>query len=169
MERGRRASSSAQQPRQQPHPYSRLPFTQGPISSSLPLLSTPVPEPGLRKKPRRPSEGGDASSASSVRCRTCGKGYKHVSCLQKHLWEHTPEWSVTSRLLISKHQQVQLLEAASILVNMNSPPTEGWSDDSREVKSEEDAVMDDLDGDGDDGEGEGAGMALDDGVFGMED
>ncbi|PQE13015.1 tat pathway signal sequence protein [Rutstroemia sp. NJR-2017a BBW] len=34
-------------------------------------------------------------------------------------WEHTPEWSYTSKLLISKHQQVQLLEAASVLVNMN--------------------------------------------------
>ncbi|KAL6713412.1 hypothetical protein ACLMJK_008877 [Lecanora helva] len=34
-------------------------------------------------------------------------------------WEHTPEWSYTSKLLISKHQQVQLLEAASVLVGMN--------------------------------------------------
>jgi hypothetical protein len=34
-------------------------------------------------------------------------------------WEHTPEWTLTSKLLISKHQQVQLLEAASILVNLN--------------------------------------------------
>jgi len=34
-------------------------------------------------------------------------------------WEHTPQWSVTSKLLISKHQQVQLLEAASVLVTMN--------------------------------------------------
>lgn len=37
-------------------------------------------------------------------------------------WEHTPEWSYTSKLLISKHQQVQLLEAASILVSMNPTP-----------------------------------------------
>lgn len=40
-------------------------------------------------------------------------------------WEHTPEWSLTSKLLISKHQQVQLLEAASVLVGMNidnTPP-----------------------------------------------
>ncbi|KAI0128852.1 hypothetical protein BJ170DRAFT_732544 [Xylariales sp. AK1849] len=35
-------------------------------------------------------------------------------------WEHTPEWSYTSKLLISKHQQVQLLEAASVLVQMNN-------------------------------------------------
>jgi hypothetical protein len=36
----------------------------------------------------------------------------------KFRWEHTPEWALTSKLLISKHQQVQLLEAASILVSM---------------------------------------------------
>ena len=34
-------------------------------------------------------------------------------------WEHTPEWSLTSKLLISKHQQVQLLEAASVLMSIN--------------------------------------------------
>jgi hypothetical protein len=43
-------------------------------------------------------------------------------------WEHDPAWAVTSKLLISKHQQVQLLEAASVLVTMNvdstSPPPE---------------------------------------------
>jgi hypothetical protein len=57
-------------------------------------------------------------------------------------WEHTPEWQYTSKLLISKHQQVQLLEAASVLVAMNqdadkettsdhssvSPPASGSSD-----------------------------------------
>jgi hypothetical protein len=35
-------------------------------------------------------------------------------------WEHTPQWQVTSKLLISKHQQVQLLEAASVLMDMNA-------------------------------------------------
>lgn len=43
-------------------------------------------------------------------------------------WEHDPAWAFTSKLLISKHQQVQLLEAASVLVNMNvasSTPPDG--------------------------------------------
>ena len=47
--------------------------------------------------------------------------------LIRRSWEHTPEWSYTSKLLISKHQQVQLLEAAQVLVTMNQdvvPPTE---------------------------------------------
>ncbi|KAL2752499.1 hypothetical protein ACRALDRAFT_1065619 [Sodiomyces alcalophilus JCM 7366] len=64
------------------------------------------------------------SNRVELRCETCGKGYKHSSCLTKHLWEHTPEWSLTSKLLISKHQQVQLLEAASVLVAMNGKETE---------------------------------------------
>lgn len=40
-------------------------------------------------------------------------------------WEHTPEWSLTSKLLISKHQQVQLLEAATVLVKMTGEKKEG--------------------------------------------
>ncbi|KAK4237391.1 hypothetical protein C8A03DRAFT_44735 [Achaetomium macrosporum] len=64
-------------------------------------------------------EGGRKSNRPELRCEKCGKGYKHSSCLNKHLF-HTPEWSYTSKLLISKHQQVQLLEAASVLVAMNN-------------------------------------------------
>ncbi|KAG8534201.1 uncharacterized protein KY384_001045 [Bacidia gigantensis] len=50
-------------------------------------------------------------------------------------WEHDPAWAYTSKLLISKHQQVQLLEAASVLVNMNvdadlEPLKRGESDSS---------------------------------------
>jgi type II secretory pathway pseudopilin PulG len=68
---------------------------------------------------RRISEGESGRLKEELKCEACGKGYKHISSLAKHLWEHTPEWNVTSKLLISKHQQVQLLEAASILVSMN--------------------------------------------------
>ncbi|KZF24163.1 hypothetical protein L228DRAFT_90954 [Xylona heveae TC161] len=71
---------------------------------------------------RRASEGSHlvkGDKKPDLRCEKCGKSYKHGSCLTKHLWEHTPEWSYTSKLLISKHQQVQLLEAASVLVAMN--------------------------------------------------
>ncbi|KAL6709332.1 hypothetical protein ACN47E_001739 [Coniothyrium glycines] len=104
---------------------------------------------------RRASEGnrltkGDTkrASGSELKCEKCGKGYKHSSCLTKHLWEHTPEWQYTSKLLISKHQQVQLLEAASVLVAMNkesdggesdrsSPPASGSSDVREELSSTE--------------------------------
>lgn len=75
---------------------------------------------------RRASEGAYLAKGegkrlpSELRCDTCGKGYKHSSCLTKHMWEHDPAWALTSKLLISKHQQVQLLEAASVLVTMNA-------------------------------------------------
>lgn len=48
----------------------------------------------------------------------------HLAYRVPHRWEHTPEWSYTSKLLISKHQQVQLLEAASVLVGMNQDPSD---------------------------------------------
>ncbi|KAJ6259187.1 hypothetical protein Dda_6085 [Drechslerella dactyloides] len=83
------------------------------------------------RKGRRSSDGPEEghSAKGELKCEHCGKGYKHSSCLTKHLWEHTPEWSYTSKLLISKHQQVQLLEAASILVSMkpNTPPASASS------------------------------------------
>ena len=36
--------------------------------------------------------------------------YRHPSCLIKHRWEHSPHWREASKLMLSKHQQVQLLE-----------------------------------------------------------
>ncbi|XEU97040.1 hypothetical protein FSHL1_002326 [Fusarium sambucinum] len=99
-----------------------------------------------KARQRRASDGqtlkeGKKSNRVEVRCDKCGKGYKHSSCLTKHLWEHTPEWALTSKLLISKHQQVQLLEAASVLVTMNGiegnavTPPESTKDFQSEVGS----------------------------------
>lgn len=53
------------------------------------------------------------------RCESCAKVYRHPSCLIKHRWEHTVYWKEASKFLMSKHQQVQLLEAAAILVGMD--------------------------------------------------
>lgn len=58
------------------------------------------------------------------KCETCSKIYKHPSCLIKHRWEHTPHWREASKFVLSKHQQVQLLEAAAILSHM-SPTVSG--------------------------------------------
>lgn len=30
----------------------------------------------------------------------------------KHRWEHTPQWQEASKFVLSKHQQVQLLEVS---------------------------------------------------------
>ncbi|KAI5859383.1 hypothetical protein GGS23DRAFT_324975 [Durotheca rogersii] len=95
---------------------------------------------------RRASDGqpltkeGKKSNRVELRCDKCGKGYKHSSCLTKHLWEHTPEWSLTSKLLISKHQQVQLLEAASVLVAMNNKDVTTPPDSAKDFTSETDSV-----------------------------
>lgn len=82
-------------------------------------LGAPVTYFSRKFVARRISEGETGRLKEELKCQACGKGYKHISSLAKHLWEHTPEWSMTSKLSISKHQQVQLLEAASILVSMN--------------------------------------------------
>ncbi|TEB25088.1 hypothetical protein FA13DRAFT_1817629 [Coprinellus micaceus] len=58
------------------------------------------------------------------RCESCSKIYRHPSCLIKHRWEHTPHWREASKFVLSKHQQVQLLEAAAILSHM-SPTVSG--------------------------------------------
>ncbi|KAL2022336.1 hypothetical protein VTK56DRAFT_5734 [Thermocarpiscus australiensis] len=91
-------------------------------------------------------EGGRKSNRPELRCEKCGKGYKHSSCLNKHLWEHTPEWSLTSKLLISKHQQVQLLQAASVLVSMNNSANKNANstatppDSARDFNSDRDSA-----------------------------
>ncbi|KAI4113313.1 MAG: hypothetical protein LQ338_008198 [Usnochroma carphineum] len=70
---------------------------------------------GLSKaRARRASEGAHLSKS---------EGKRSSGELRCEKWEHTPEWSYTSKLLISKHQQVQLLEAASVLVGMNQDNT----------------------------------------------
>lgn len=95
-----------------PAPTTNPPTNNIQLSSSVPVLSREFVA-------RRISEGESGRLKEELKCEACGKGYKHISSLAKHLWEHTPEWNVTKKLLISKHQQVQLLEAASILVSMN--------------------------------------------------
>lgn len=94
------------------------------VSTSSNQKQKAYPQLSRKFVARRISEGETGRLKEELKCQACGKGYKHVSSLAKHLWEHTPEWNVTSKLLISKHQQVQLLEAASILVSMNDEDSE---------------------------------------------
>ncbi|KAK9467059.1 hypothetical protein V1512DRAFT_261840 [Lipomyces arxii] len=89
-----------------------------PPSSISSSLSSSLSRRILAARRFSDSESTSGRLKEELKCEACGKGYKHISCLTKHLWEHTPEWNMTSKLLISKHQQVQLLEAASILVSM---------------------------------------------------
>jgi hypothetical protein len=71
-------------------------------------------------------DGGGSSSSSSGtealvwRCGVCRKAYKHGYCLTKHAWEHHALWPLTKGMCPSKHQQVQLLEAAAVLVALRT-------------------------------------------------
>lgn len=56
-------------------------------------------------------------------CRICGKVYKHRNCLSKHAWEHHEGWTLTKRWCQTKHQQVQMLEAAQVLTEMTGGET----------------------------------------------
>ncbi|KAG8978213.1 hypothetical protein FRB90_008553, partial [Tulasnella sp. 427] len=62
-----------------------------------------------------PNPGSGRKKGVIYRCETCSKVYRHPNCLLKHRWEHSPAWREASKFLLSKHQQVQLLEAAAIL------------------------------------------------------
>ncbi|KAL5343340.1 hypothetical protein BJX70DRAFT_393907 [Aspergillus crustosus] len=95
----------------------------GSVSPSKPVST--------KNRNRRASEGSHLvkgegkGSRPDLRCDRCGKG-----------WEHDPAWAITSKLLISKHQQVQLLEAASVLVTMNvDDPTEECPEAESETSS----------------------------------
>ncbi|KAF5367703.1 hypothetical protein D9758_009856 [Tetrapyrgos nigripes] len=61
------------------------------------------------------------------KCESCSKIYRHPSCLIKHRWEHTPHWRESSKYVLSKHQQVQLLEAAAILSHLSPGSATGTS------------------------------------------
>ena len=77
--------------------------------------------------------GGARSKAEAVACQVCGtfspsplglsvisegKRYKNQVCLQKHAWEHHQYWNYTKKLMLNKHQSVQIMEAAQVLINM---------------------------------------------------
>ncbi|KAG8881763.1 hypothetical protein FRB97_009172 [Tulasnella sp. 331] len=66
---------------------------------------------------------GGKRKGTIYRCESCSKVYRHPNCLLKHRWEHSPHWREASKFLLSKHQQVQLLEAAAILSHLS--PQEG--------------------------------------------
>ncbi|KAG1741667.1 hypothetical protein EDB19DRAFT_1704471 [Suillus lakei] len=84
--------------------------------------------------PAHSSLGMNGSAAKSGKkrgtiftCESCSKVYRHPSCLIKHRWEHTPQWREASKFVLSKHQQVQLLEAAAILSHLSPSSTNGTS------------------------------------------
>jgi transcription elongation factor Elf1 len=88
----------------------------------------------------------------TYQCMECGKSYKHRNCLSKHVWEHSEEWELASSFLLTKHQQVQMLEAAAILMTIDKhshySPTikkRKLSTEEEEKSSEEDDIHIDMD------------------------
>lgn len=67
---------------------------------------------------------GVGGKGDSYKCEKCGKTYRHPACLTKHRWQHTEYWKEASKLMLSKHQSVQMLEAAAILMAPTGLPEE---------------------------------------------
>ncbi|KAG8690817.1 hypothetical protein FRC09_011846 [Ceratobasidium sp. 395] len=90
---------------------------ESPLASGIPASVPAESEP--------PATGnGKAKKGTIFKCETCSKVYRHPNCLVKHRWEHSPHWREASKFLLSKHQQVQMLEAAAILSHI-SPQRNG--------------------------------------------
>ncbi|KAI0049356.1 hypothetical protein FA95DRAFT_1604478 [Auriscalpium vulgare] len=90
-----------------------------------PVASAPVPIPTAEDDDGDRTKGG--KKRATFICESCSKVYRHPSCLIKHRWEHTPYWREASKFLLSKHQQVQLMEAAAILSHLG--PGQSLPDD----------------------------------------
>ncbi|KAI7859875.1 hypothetical protein BDC45DRAFT_495208 [Circinella umbellata] len=90
------------------------------LAHSPASVATAAATGGRTIRQRRQSESSTLNGRkANYRCDDCGKVYKHPNCLSKHRWEHSDQWELTSKLLLTKHQQVQMLEAAAILVGMD--------------------------------------------------
>jgi hypothetical protein len=86
-------------------------------------------DPDLEKLALGTGSGGIKGRRKGMvfKCENCSKEYRHPSCLIKHRWEHSPHWREPTQISMSKHQQVQLLEAAAILAHMDPTNAHGRS------------------------------------------
>ncbi|OAQ35039.1 hypothetical protein K457DRAFT_66807, partial [Linnemannia elongata AG-77] len=96
------------------------PQVQEPLARSTPVpapapVSTPVPA----SAPAPVALAAEEETSDASKCPDCGKVYKHAASLLKHRWEHSVYWKPAAKFLLSKHQQVQLMEAAAILLGMD--------------------------------------------------
>ncbi|KAF8218084.1 hypothetical protein K438DRAFT_17990 [Mycena galopus ATCC 62051] len=108
-----------------------------PASAPAKTITTPIP---IAQPASVGASGGGSRKKRGVdhKCEACSKIYRHPSCLIKHRWEHTPHWRTLSALphpgpggsgagVLSKHAQVQLLEAAAILSHLSPDSDTGTS------------------------------------------
>ncbi|KAG0262367.1 hypothetical protein BG011_010250 [Mortierella polycephala] len=85
------------------------------IRRSVSVSSGPAQDGSAKKS----SSSQEQDHAEVHKCMDCGKIYKHPNCLWKHRWLHSVYWKSATKFLLSKHQQVQLMEAAAILLGMD--------------------------------------------------
>ncbi|KAF9576138.1 hypothetical protein EC968_010261 [Mortierella alpina] len=82
-------------------------------------MSVSGPDGSAKKQNQQPQSSLDQDHSEVHKCMDCGKVYKHPNCLWKHRWLHSVYWKGATKFLLSKHQQVQLMEAAAILLGMD--------------------------------------------------
>ncbi|ORY93624.1 hypothetical protein BCR43DRAFT_497260 [Syncephalastrum racemosum] len=64
-------------------------------------------------------DDGECHCRGELRCDHCDSSFAHAKCLSNHRWEHAEGWKeIQGKLGMSKTQQVQLLEAAQILMDI---------------------------------------------------
>jgi hypothetical protein len=118
----------------EPASYGAAPKAEAVIADGPPLATMPEHEKGNSKsRARRASEGsrltkgdGKRISGSELRCEKCGKGYKHSSCLTKHLSvalslpsSHILSWLKTNALhlrLLHSHRRTPALQVFELTV-----------------------------------------------------
>ena len=82
---------------------------------------TPAPSKNLKNRNRRASEGShlikgeSKKSAADLRCDTCGKGYKHSSCLTKHLYVFLDVFSIP--ILMRRLLDGSMIRPGQLLLN----------------------------------------------------
>ncbi|KII84016.1 hypothetical protein PLICRDRAFT_46817 [Plicaturopsis crispa FD-325 SS-3] len=122
----RRRMSDARDAATRPSPAS-LQTAANTLSSMASLSLSSTPPSNVEAE----SEAGDIKLGKKrgtiFTCESCSKVYRHPSCLIKHRWEHAPQWREASKFVLSKHQQVQLLEAAAILSHLSPDSATGTS------------------------------------------
>lgn len=106
----------------QPHSAVSPPRAAAPIA-----ISQSVPAPATVQVRPIIIDNKTKKRGMDYKCESCSKVYRHPSCLIKHRWEHTPHWREASKFVLSKHQQVQLLEAAAILSHLSPDSATGTS------------------------------------------
>ncbi|KAJ7769173.1 hypothetical protein DFH07DRAFT_291878 [Mycena maculata] len=122
-------------------------------ASPPPAAAIPASAPTKSSTPIPIAAAGRKKRGVDHKCEACSKIYRHPSCLIKHRWEHTPHWRTLASLPafptspsaspssappakhgkhapmapLSKHAQVQLLEAAAILSHLSPDSETGTS------------------------------------------